>query len=59
MSRVKTPYRMNIDEVPPFKVAPPSQDKPSAIDVRMVYGTDTGMMMAARQQGLPFAPASP
>jgi mannose-6-phosphate isomerase-like protein (cupin superfamily) len=51
MSRHKTPYRMNIDEVPPFKVAPPSQEKPSAIDVRMVYGTDTGMMMAAREKG--------
>ncbi|HEY4775087.1 MAG TPA: cupin domain-containing protein [Xanthobacteraceae bacterium] len=48
---MKTPYRMNIDEVPAFKVAPPSQDKPSEIDVRMVYGTDTGMMIAGRQNG--------
>ena len=32
MTKVKTPYRMNIDDVPPFKVAPPSQEKPSAIE---------------------------
>ncbi len=51
MPAVKSPYRMNIADVPPFKVAPPSQDKPSEIDVRMVYGTDTGMMIAARRKG--------
>jgi quercetin dioxygenase-like cupin family protein len=51
MPAVKTPYRMNIADVPPFKVAPPSQEEPSEIDVRMVYGTDTGMMIAARQKG--------
>jgi quercetin dioxygenase-like cupin family protein len=51
MPAVKTAYRMNIADVPPFKVAPPSQEKPSEIDVRMVYGTDTGMMIAARQKG--------
>ena len=51
MRGVKTPYRMNIDDVPPFKVAPPSQEKPSSIDVKMVYGTDTGMMMAKREKG--------
>jgi quercetin dioxygenase-like cupin family protein len=48
---MKTPYRMNINDVPPFKVAPPSQEKPSAIDVKMVYGTDTGMMLAKREEG--------
>ena len=51
MSAITTPYRRNIDDVPAFKVAPPSQEKPSAIDVKMVYGTDTGMMLAKREKG--------
>jgi quercetin dioxygenase-like cupin family protein len=48
---VRSPYRVNVDDIPPFQVAPPSQDAPSAIDVRMVYGTDTGVMVATRKQG--------
>jgi quercetin dioxygenase-like cupin family protein len=48
---VHSPYRVNISDVPQMYVTPPSQDAPSTIDVRMVYGTDTGMMIAHRQKG--------
>jgi quercetin dioxygenase-like cupin family protein len=50
-SAVRSPYRVNLKDVPQMHVTPPSQDAPSAIDVRMVYGTDTGMMIARRQKG--------
>jgi quercetin dioxygenase-like cupin family protein len=48
---VKSPYRIAAAEVPTFGVAPPSQEAPSTIRVRMVYGTDTGMMIARRDKG--------
>ena len=51
MPAVKSPYRMNVADVPPFKVAPPSQEKPSEIDVRMVYGTCLTLNLAAEAEG--------
>jgi quercetin dioxygenase-like cupin family protein len=50
-STADSPYRVNLRDVPQMHVTPPSQDAPSTIDVRMVYGTDTGMMIARRQRG--------
>lgn len=50
-SAVESPYRVNLTDIPQMHVTPPSQDAPSAIDVRMVYGTDTGMMIARRLKG--------
>jgi quercetin dioxygenase-like cupin family protein len=48
---VKVPYRVNLDDVPQMHVTPPSQGAPSTISVKMVYGTDTGMMIARREKG--------
>lgn len=48
---IKSRFRVNLADVPQMHVTPPSQEKPSTIDVRMVYGTDTGMMIARRQRG--------
>jgi mannose-6-phosphate isomerase-like protein (cupin superfamily) len=50
-AEVRSPYRVNLKDVPQMHVTPPSQEAPSTIDVRMVYGTDTGMMIARRHKG--------
>ena len=51
MDRVKSIYRINAKDIPPIGVAPPSQGAASTMSVKMVYGTDTGIMIAQRQQG--------
>jgi len=51
MSAVKSPFRVNVADVPVRRVEPPSQGAPSPVEVRMVYGTDTGMMLARRNKG--------
>jgi quercetin dioxygenase-like cupin family protein len=48
---VKVPYRVNLDDVPQMHVTPPSQEAPSTISVKMVYGSDTGLMIARREKG--------
>ena len=48
---VKVPYRVNLEDVPEMHVTPPSQEAPSTISVKMVYGSDTGMMVARREKG--------
>jgi quercetin dioxygenase-like cupin family protein len=48
---VKVPYRVNLEDVPQMHVTPPSQEAPSTISVKMVYGSDTGLMIARREKG--------
>lgn len=47
----KVVYRVNLEDVPQMHVTPPSQDAPSTISVKMVYGSDTSMMIARREKG--------
>jgi quercetin dioxygenase-like cupin family protein len=48
---VQTTYRINIDDVPQLHVTPPSQAAASTMSVKMVYGTDSGLMVARRSKG--------
>jgi quercetin dioxygenase-like cupin family protein len=47
----KVPYRVNLEDVQEMHVTPPSQDAPSTLSVKMVYGSDTGLMIARREKG--------